>query len=70
VFDINDFDETIPSPFECDVKRLAASLVVAGRDNGFSTKESRKITLAAVERYARRCTAWPDSRSLPSGTPT
>jgi Uncharacterized protein conserved in bacteria (DUF2252) len=51
VFDINDFDETLPGPFEWDVKRLAASLIVAGRDNGFSKKQSRKITLAAVESY-------------------
>ena len=35
VFDVNDFDETLPGPFEWDVKRLAASLAVAGRDNGF-----------------------------------
>lgn len=51
VFDINDFDETMPGPFEWDVKRLAASLVVAGRDNGFSAKQSREVTLAAVEAY-------------------
>ncbi len=51
VFDINDFDETLPGPFEWDVKRLAASLVVAGRDNGFTEKQSRKATLAAVESY-------------------
>jgi uncharacterized protein (DUF2252 family) len=51
VFDINDFDETLPGPFEWDVKRLAASLVVAGRDNGFTDKQSRKATLAAVESY-------------------
>jgi uncharacterized protein (DUF2252 family) len=51
VFDINDFDETLPGPFEWDVKRLAASLVVAGRDNGFTKKQCRKITLAAVESY-------------------
>jgi uncharacterized protein (DUF2252 family) len=51
VFDINDFDETLPGPFEWDVKRLAASFVVAGRDNGFSRKERRKVTLTAVERY-------------------
>src|SRR6266581_3925822 len=38
VFDVNDFDETLPGPFEWDVKRLAASLAVAGRDNGFSAK--------------------------------
>src|SRR5262245_24569630 len=51
VFDLNDFDETLPGPFEWDVKRLAASLAVAGRDNGFGAKERRKIVLAGVERY-------------------
>jgi hypothetical protein len=51
VFDINDFDETLPGPFEWDVKRLAASLVVAGRENGFTRKQYRKATLAAVESY-------------------
>ena len=51
VFDVNDFDETLPGPFEWDVKRLAASLVVAGRDNGFPAKACRKITLAAGEGY-------------------
>ncbi len=51
VFDINDFDETLPGPFEWDVKRLAASFVVAGRDNGFTKKQCRKITLTAVESY-------------------
>jgi uncharacterized protein (DUF2252 family) len=51
VFDINDFDETLPGPFEWDVKRLAASFVVAGRDNGFSEKQCRKVTLAGVESY-------------------
>jgi len=51
VFDINDFDETLPGPFEWDVKRLAASLAVAGRDNGFAAKDRRKIVLAAAESY-------------------
>src|SRR5215472_9104633 len=51
VFDVNDFDETLPGPFEWDVKRLAASLAVAGRDNGFAEKDRRKIVLAAVESY-------------------
>jgi uncharacterized protein (DUF2252 family) len=51
VFDINDFDETLPGPFEWDVKRLAASFVVAGRDTGFTKKQCRKVTLAAVEGY-------------------
>jgi uncharacterized protein (DUF2252 family) len=51
VFDINDFDETQPAPWEWDVKRLSASLEVAGRDNGFSAKERRAIVLAAVSAY-------------------
>ncbi len=51
VFDVNDFDETLPGPFEWDVKRLAASLAVAGRDNGFPAKDRRKAVLAAAESY-------------------
>ncbi|MFT3971153.1 MAG: DUF2252 domain-containing protein [Micropruina sp.] len=51
VFDLNDFDETLPGPFEWDVKRLAASLVIAGRDNGFTAKQARKLTVAAVQSY-------------------
>ena len=51
VFDLNDFDETLPGPFEWDVKRLAASLAVAGRDNGFSTKERKRIVGSAVRTY-------------------
>ena len=51
VFDVNDFDETLPGPFEWDVKRLAASLAVAGRDNEFPAKARRKIVLAAAEGY-------------------
>src|SRR6266576_7143032 len=51
VFDVNDFDETLPGPWEWDVKRLAASLEVAGRDNGFTSKQRRDIVLAAVARY-------------------
>jgi len=51
VFDINDFDETHPGPFEWDVKRLAASLAVAAGDNGFTAKKRRKIVLAAAAGY-------------------
>lgn len=51
MFDINDFDETLPGPFEWDVKRLAASLEVAGRDRGFSDAERETVTLACVETY-------------------
>ena len=51
MFDVNDFDETLPGPWEWDVKRLAASLEVAGRDNQFPAKQRREIVLAAVSRY-------------------
>jgi uncharacterized protein (DUF2252 family) len=50
-FDVNDFDETLPAPWEWDVKRLAASLEVAARENGFSRKDRRKILLSTVARY-------------------
>jgi uncharacterized protein (DUF2252 family) len=53
VFDVNDFDETLPGPFEWDVKRLAASLAVAGRDNGYRKKDRRRCVLAAVEGYQK-----------------
>ena len=41
LFDVNDFDETLPGPWEWDVKRLAASFVIAGRDSGYRKKDSR-----------------------------
>jgi uncharacterized protein (DUF2252 family) len=52
VFDINDFDETLPAPFEWDVKRLAASIVVAGRYKGFSDKGNKKAAFGAVKIYS------------------
>jgi uncharacterized protein (DUF2252 family) len=51
IFDINDFDETFPGPWEWDVKRLAASFEVAGRDLGFSPSDRRDIVLTAVRIY-------------------
>lgn len=51
VFDINDFDETLPAPFEWDLKRLATSLVVAGRVAQYSGKAGRKLALAVVRSY-------------------
>jgi hypothetical protein len=51
VFDVNDFDETLPGPWEWDVKRLAASLEVAARGNGFGDKGRREIVTASVARY-------------------
>jgi uncharacterized protein (DUF2252 family) len=51
VFDINDFDETLPGPWEWDVKRLAASLEVSGRDLGFAPSDRRDVVTAGVEGY-------------------
>ena len=53
VFDVNDFDETLPGPWEWDVKRLAASMEVAGRGNGFGGKDRREIVTATVASYRR-----------------
>jgi len=51
VFDINDFDETLPGPWEWDLKRLATSFVLAGRDNGFDDDDIRTMTKNSVEGY-------------------
>jgi len=51
VFDLNDFDETLPGPFEYDVKRMVTSFAVAARDNGFSKSDTRASTLASVTAY-------------------
>jgi uncharacterized protein (DUF2252 family) len=51
VFDVNDFDETLPGPFEWDVKRLAASFVLAARDRGFKLQEARTAVRAALKAY-------------------
>lgn len=64
VFDVNDFDETLPGPFEWDVKRLAASLAVAGRDNGFSGRERRQVVVAAVEAYRTALRQFADQHFL------
>ncbi len=51
VFDVNDFDETAPGPWEWDVKRLAASLEVAGRENGLTSKQRARIVRQTVRSY-------------------
>ena len=51
LFDLNDFDETLPGPFEYDVKRMAASVTIAARNNGFSRAEARASTAASVTAY-------------------
>ena len=53
VFDINDFDETLPGPWEWDLKRLAASFAVAGRDRGFAASERRAMVVAMAGEYRR-----------------
>jgi uncharacterized protein (DUF2252 family) len=51
LFDLNDFDETLPGPFEYDVKRMAASFSIAARNNGFTKADGRAATLASVTAY-------------------
>ncbi|MCC3295969.1 DUF2252 domain-containing protein [Arthrobacter sp. zg-Y411] len=51
MFDLNDFDETLPGPFEYDVLRMAASFTIAARNNGFSAEETRTVTGAALRSY-------------------
>ena len=64
LFGLNDFDETLPGPFEYDVERLAASLVVAARGNGFTDKEARRATLAAVRSYREAMGRFAQMRTL------
>ena len=64
VFDINDFDETLPGPWEWDIKRLATSLEVAGRDNGYSTKQRHSIVLAAVAAYRKAMAGFAEKTVL------
>ncbi len=63
VFDINDFDETIPGPFEWDVKRLAASMVVASRPH-FKRKDCRAAAVAAARRYRQAMLAFAQAGEL------
>ncbi|WP_018772616.1 DUF2252 domain-containing protein [Arthrobacter sp. 131MFCol6.1] len=51
LFDLNDFDETLPGPFEYDVKRMAASFTIAARNNEFTKAEAHDVTLSAVRAY-------------------
>ena len=54
LFDINDFDETLPGPWEWDVKRLAASFEIMGRDRGFSPADRRAVVMSGVREYRDR----------------
>jgi hypothetical protein len=64
VLDINDFDETLPGPFEWDVKRLVASFVVAGRDRGFDETVRRSVVLATVREYREAMARFAAMRTL------
>ena len=64
VFDINNFDETLPGPFEWDVKRLAASLSVAGRQNGFDIPARRRVVRAMAERYRTAMREFAEQQQL------
>ena len=64
VFDINDFDETLPGPWEWDVKRLAASFEIAGRDRGFSASERRAAVTTAVRSYREAMASFAEMRDL------
>ena len=64
LFDVNDFDETLPGPFEWDLKRLAASFVLASRNNGFDESVARETALAAVRSYREHMTAYAEMHEL------
>ena len=64
VFDVNDFDETLPAPFEWDVKRLAASFAVAARDNGFKDSDARTAARLAVRSYRTEMAGYAAMRFL------
>jgi uncharacterized protein (DUF2252 family) len=64
VFDINDFDETLPGPFEWDVKRLAASVVIGARDRGFSAAEGEGAARAAANTYRTAMTGFAAMKEL------
>ncbi len=64
VFDVNDFDETYPGPWEWDLKRLVASFAIAGRHRGFSDRERRDATLAATRSYRTAMKGFANMRAI------
>ena len=64
VFDLNDFDETLPGPWEWDIKRLAASFFIAGRFNGLTDKACRKLARRVVRRYRKSMTRLAGLRTM------
>src|SRR5208282_991819 len=64
IFDVNDLDETLPAPWEWDVKRLAASFILACRNNGFSEDVARDAALSCVRSYREHMAQYSDMRTL------
>src|SRR6516165_492639 len=64
LFDLNDFDETLPGPFEYDVKRMAASFTIAGRNNGFGKADTRDATLASMRAYREAMAGFAQMRTM------
>jgi uncharacterized protein (DUF2252 family) len=64
VFDINDFDETLSGPWEWDVKRLAASIVLAGRQNGYSAQDNKQTVLKCIRRYREQMQQFAEMNHL------
>jgi len=64
LFDLNDFDETLPGPFEYDVKRMAASFTIAARNNGFTRAQTHDVTLASVRNYRESMAGFAQMRTM------
>ncbi|MGZ3611437.1 MAG: DUF2252 family protein, partial [Ktedonobacteraceae bacterium] len=64
-FDVNDFDETLPGPWEWDLKRLAASIVVAGRENGYTAQENRQSVGSCIREYRTLMQNMANMQALP-----
>ncbi|MBM3681147.1 MAG: DUF2252 domain-containing protein [Actinobacteria bacterium] len=66
VFDLNDFDETLPGPFEWDVRRLAASMVLAARSRGLKPRRQRQVARLAAQRYRTAMAEFAEQTALES----
>src|SRR6516225_7546187 len=64
LFDLNDFDETLPGPFEYDVKRMAASFTIAARNNGFSKADARAVTSASAAAYREAMAEFAEMQTM------
>jgi uncharacterized protein (DUF2252 family) len=64
MFDLNDFDETLPGPFEYDVKRMAASFTIAARNNGFSAADAHSVTRTAARAYREAMAGFAQMRTM------